>query len=198
MTGSPLVVKFGGSLLRSIPDLIPVLRSSRNPLLIVPGGALFADAVRSARVTDDHAAHWMAIAAMEQYGMLLETNGLGSTYQLAVPETTRVLLPYCILRKIDPLPHLWDVTSDTIAAWVADYLGLDLLVLKSVDGIMSDGVLIETVNSRMESDTVDPSFLSYVLDRKIRTTIINGSSRDRVAGYLDGEAVPGTRIGTTF
>jgi len=42
-----------------------VLRASPRPLLIVPGGGVFADTVRQLVVNDD-AAHWMAIAAMDQ------------------------------------------------------------------------------------------------------------------------------------
>ena len=63
----PLVVKIGGSLMDRVPDLIPELREFR--VLIVPGGGSFADLVRASRVDDQDAAHWMAIAAMEQYGI---------------------------------------------------------------------------------------------------------------------------------
>jgi aspartokinase-like uncharacterized kinase len=33
------------------------------------------------------------------------------------------------LREVDPLPHSWDVTSDSIAAWVAGQVGVRRLVL---------------------------------------------------------------------
>jgi len=198
MAGKALAVKLGGSLYHKLPDLIPILRSSPVPLIIIPGGGVFADAVRAAHIPDDTASHWMAVAAMDQYGLFLEFLGLECTKDLTIPEKTKVLMVYCTLRKIDPLPHSWDVTSDTIAAWVASRLGLDLLVLKSVDGIMVQGQMIETVNTPLETETVDASFLRYVLEKKIQTTIINGTVRDRVVKYLNGEGVPGTRIGTTF
>ncbi len=198
MAVKTLVVKLGGSLYHVLPDLVPVLQSSCIPLLIIPGGGVFADAVRDAHITDQTASHWMAVAAMEQYGLLLESMGLECTNKLAIPETTKVLLPYCTLRKIDPLPHSWDVTSDSIAAWVTGHLGVELLVLKSVDGIMVNDVLIETVTDPVDTETVDPLFLRYILERKIQTTIINGSVKDRARKYLNGEVVPGTRIGTTF
>lgn len=198
MAGKALAVKLGGSLSPKLPDLIPVLRSSPVPLLIIPGGGVFADAVRDAHLIDDTAAHWMAVAAMDHYGLSLESLGLECTRDLAVPERTSVLRVYCTLRKIDPLPHSWDVTSDTIAAWVAGRLGLDLLVLKSVDGIMVQGHMVETVNTPLETDTVDASFLPFVLEKKIQTTVINGTRSDRVVKYLNGEDVFGTRIGTTF
>ncbi len=40
-----------------------------------------------------------------------------------------VLAPYRWLRARDPLPHSWDVTSDSIAAWVAAELEARRLVL---------------------------------------------------------------------
>jgi 5-(aminomethyl)-3-furanmethanol phosphate kinase len=38
------------------------------------------------------------------------------------------------LRVADPLPHSWDVTSDSIAAWVAGSLGARQLVLVKPPG----------------------------------------------------------------
>jgi aspartokinase-like uncharacterized kinase len=192
-----LVVKIGGSLYRSVPDLIRILRSPERRLLIVPGGGPFADAVRQAGI-DGEAAHWMAIAAMEQYGWLLASQGMKTTDQLAIPETTTVFLPYRCLRAEDPLPHSWDVTSDSIAAWVAGALGLDLLLLKSVEGITVNGILQERVNAPLECDVVDPFFIPFVLKEKVRSIIINGSYPGRVEKYLMGKPVPGTAIGTTF
>src|SRR5438067_837344 len=46
-----------------------------------------------------------------------------------------VLAPYRWLRADDPLPHSWDVTSDSIAAWFAGALGARRIVLiKPADG----------------------------------------------------------------
>jgi aspartokinase-like uncharacterized kinase len=194
---APIVVKLGGSLQYNIPDLVPVFRASNHPLLIVPGGGRFADAVRKADVDDD-TAHWMAITAMEQYGWFIASFNIATTDLLHIPEHTTVFLPYQSLRIHDPLPHSWDVTSDTIAAWVADALGLDLLLLKSVDGIVKDASLQQQVNKYVVCDVVDPFFIPFVLKRKIQSTIINGLYPERVEKYLKGKPVPGTGIGTTF
>lgn len=193
----PVVVKLGGSLYYKVPDLVTVLRASGRPLFIVPGGGMFADMVRKCRV-DEESAHWMAIASMEQYGWFIASHGIQSTAHLETPDRPVVFLPYCSLRQHDPLPHSWEVTSDSIAAWVADFLGLDLLLLKLVDGILNDGTLLEQVNSPVNTEVVDPFFIPFVLEKKLKTTIINGSSVNRVEKFLRGEIVPGTRIGTTF
>ncbi|MFA4878206.1 MAG: uridylate kinase [Methanoregula sp.] len=192
-----LVIKIGGSLLSRIPEIVPALRASELPLLIVPGGGIFADAVRRAKA-DDTAAHWMAIAAMEQYGWLISSNGLPATAHVEVPRHTTVFLPYASLREYDPLPHTWDITSDSIAAWVAKTLGLNLILLKSIDGIGIGGILQERVSAPIKSDVVDPFFIQYVLENKIQAAIINGSDPGRLQDFLMGLPVPGTTIGTTF
>jgi aspartokinase-like uncharacterized kinase len=196
-SGHPIVVKLGGSLSSRVPDLVPVLLASGRPLFIVPGGGIFADAVRKYQVDDD-SAHWMAIASMDQYGWFIASQGIMVTAHLQVPDRPVVFLPYCSLRQHDPLPHSWDVTSDSIAAWVANLLGLDLLLLKSVDGIFKNGNLMEKVKIPVKTLVVDPFFIPFVLEKKIKTTIINGSHVKRVEKFLRGESVSGTTLGTTF
>ena len=45
-----------------------------------------------------------------------------------------VLAPYAWLRRADPLPHSWEVTSDSIAAWIARAIGASRLVLVKPPG----------------------------------------------------------------
>jgi len=193
---APLVVKLGGSLHHQIPEIVPLLCKSER-LLVVPGGGLFADVVRQEHVSDD-AAHWMAIAAMEQYAWVIASHGMKTTDILAIPETTAVFLPYISMRQHDPLPHSWDVTSDSIAAWIAAELGIELLVLKSVDGIFLKGINQEQVTTSIKNDVVDPFFIPFVLKHRIKTTIINGKSGESIEKFLNGEPVQCTKIGTTF
>jgi aspartokinase-like uncharacterized kinase len=194
----PLVVKLGGSLFRHIPKITPELAGSPRPLLIVPGGGPFADAVRMAGVHGD-AAHWMAVCAMDQFGWFCSSfGGIPVTTKLHTPQATEILLPYEIMRKRDPLPHTWDITSDTIAAWVAADLGLELLLLKSVDGILKNGVFLETVSEPLATDIVDPCCIPFILKHRLMTTVLNGSDPPRIALFLKGEPVPCTKIGTTF
>ena len=193
----PLVVKLGGSLYDSAPLLVPMLSASPRPLLIVPGGGPFANAVRQAGL-DDETAHWEAIAAMERYGKYMASFGLTVTEQPLLPETPTIFLPLRCLKERDPLPHTWDVTSDTIAAWVAAELGLDLLLLKSVDGIHSEHGLLDRIRAMVETDVVDRLFIPFVLETGVDTFILNGRNPDFLVKFLRGELVPGTRISTTF
>lgn len=191
---SALVVKIGGSLFDRVVPLLDLLREAGRPVLIVPGGGKFADLVRRLDVSED-AAHWMAIAGMEQFSWYIASHGIPTASALALPAEVTVLLPYCALRRADPLPHSWDVTSDTIAAWAARELPADLLLLKSVDGIHHRRRLLARIEDPdLISDDVDPAFIRYVFDHNLRARIVNGRHDDRVRHALRDEAVIGTLI----
>jgi aspartokinase-like uncharacterized kinase len=140
------VVKVGGGLAREAgEDALRALCEAiseagrRHRLLVVPGGGSFADAVRDADrryALSDAAAHRMAILAMDQFGWLLSEMIPGCAPTAEIDgDGLRVLLPAAVLAD-DPLPASWDVTSDSIAAWVAREAGAGRLVLvKPVDGL---------------------------------------------------------------
>jgi len=52
-----------------------------------------------------------------------------------------VVAPYRWLRDADPLPHTWNVTSDSISAWVASMLGATQLVLVKPPGATGEGAV---------------------------------------------------------
>jgi len=194
----PLVLKMGGSLLESVPEIVRVIGIFPGaPILVVPGGGPFAERVREIGPPQDEA-HWMAIAAMEQYGWFISSWGLQATDSLRVPASPRVFLPYRSMRERDPLPHTWDVTSDTIAAWVAYTLQVDLIVLKPVDGLYQEGELQDRIGKAFSCCEVDASFLPYVLSHRIRCTVLNGNSPRRLEDFLRGDPVRCTRVETTF
>ncbi|MCU0631252.1 MAG: uridylate kinase [Methanoregulaceae archaeon] len=193
----PFVMKIGGSLINEVPVITSELLASPVAALIIPGGGPFANLVRSLHVPDNES-HWMAVLGMEQYGWYISSFGIRTSPELRVPEHPAVFLPYSLMRDMDPLPHKWDITSDTIAAWVAYRLGLDLIVLKSVDGIMKGDTLQEQVTTPVACDEVDPGFVRFVLQHGVRTLIINGKKKETFQAFLRGEQVEGTRIGTTF
>lgn len=194
----PLVVKVGGSLFDRVVPLLGIFQEVGRPVLIVPGGGKFADLVRRLAVSDT-AGHWMAVAGMEQFGWYIASHGVPAVSGLVLPTEVTVLLPYCAMRESDPLPHSWNVTSDTIAAWVADELSTDLLLLKSVDGIHHHRKLVSRVeDSSLIADEVDPAFIRFAFEHGIRARIINGRHDDRVRRALRDEAVTGTLIDPRF
>jgi 5-(aminomethyl)-3-furanmethanol phosphate kinase len=172
------VVKVGGGVGDdALPELCAALGElgRRHPLLVVPGGARFADAVRDADrrfALSAETAHRMAILGMEQFGWLLSE---------LIPQT-RVLLPAGL--PLDELPASWQVTSDSIAAWVADRVGAERLVLlKAVDGLYPDGV-----------DEYLPTILARA---SFETWVISGRDPARITELLDRGTTTGTRIAPT-
>lgn len=191
---APVVVKVGGSLIDVVPAIVAEITGSAERVLLVPGGGPFADMVRSFGIADDETAHWMAIAAMEQYGWYIAAHGIAATDRAVVPQFPTVLLPYRLMRDRDPLPHSWNVTSDTIAAYFAGELGTELLLLKSVDGCTCGGRMLERIEGPVACSEVDPMLIGYVLDRRIRTTVLNGRRPGMLATYLGGGPCGGTVI----
>jgi probable H4MPT-linked C1 transfer pathway protein len=153
-----LVVKVGGGVLADPVAFERVLEVLSRELpgrraLVVPGGGPFADAVRALDghlPLHDAEAHWMAIQGMDQYAQLLASRLSGTLVTTrdeirAVQNAGRivVLAPYRWLRDVDPLPHSWNVTSDSIAAWVAGALGARQLVLVKPAGARGEGLVDE-------------------------------------------------------
>ena len=139
------VVKVGGGLLgkaRAFDHVIEALTAFRpgRRLVVIPGGGPFADAVRQmfrrVKIGED-AAHWMAVLGMDQYAHALAARAPGAALVEQREEIVAalaagqlpVLAPYRWLKTADPLPHSWDVTSDSIAAWFAGTLGARRIVL---------------------------------------------------------------------
>jgi aspartokinase-like uncharacterized kinase len=109
-------------------------------IVIVPGGGPFAEAVREfdrLQGLSASAAHWMALRAMDQYAHVLADrmpgavllDDPGSVSELLAQGKVAVLAPARWMRSADVLPHSWDVTSDSIAAFIAGALGASGLIL---------------------------------------------------------------------
>lgn len=160
------VVKLGGSLADS-QTLIPWLQAlARTDAVIAPGGGPFADQVRSAQARwrfDEGTAHDMAILGMRQYGLMLA--GLGGLrtgtsvgeLEAAIRDGQAVVwLP--LPENLGGIPASWDITSDSLAAWLAGQLGAKHLLL--VKSVASPGT--EASCERLILDgIVDPAFGSF-------------------------------------
>jgi 5-(aminomethyl)-3-furanmethanol phosphate kinase len=143
------VVKVGGGMARPGDDALRALcravgeAARTEAVLVVPGGGAFADVVRDHDRRfglGDATAHRLAILAMDQFGVVLGEliPGAETTTRARDARAGRpaVLLPAALLLREDPLPASWEVTSDSIAAWVAGAAGAGRLVLvKDVDGL---------------------------------------------------------------
>ncbi|MFL5493690.1 MAG: aspartate kinase [Gemmatimonadales bacterium] len=140
-----IVIKVGGGLsalpgaLEAVCGAVSDLGRARR-VVVVPGGGPFADAIRTfeaAHGLSADAAHWMAILAMEQYAHVLAERIVGARMVEepgAIEEAigtagVAVLAPSRWMRAADVLPHTWEATSDSVAAFVAGALDAERLIL---------------------------------------------------------------------
>jgi aspartokinase-like uncharacterized kinase len=136
------VVKIGGSLARdpSLPRWLALLGKRPGGIVVVPGGGGFVAQVRSAQAQwrfDDRVAHNMAVLGMVQYAMLL--HALCATLTPADSESAvrevvgdggvALWRPFDLLRRQADELTTWDVTSDSLAAWLARRLDAQCLAL---------------------------------------------------------------------
>lgn len=189
-----ILIKLGGSLIQSartiVRDLIKYTNSIPETIIIVPGGSIFADTVRRLDPGEE-SAHWMAVLAMEQYGYYLaDRTGAALIDSLKIPDKgTYILLPYRILKEKDELPHTWDVTSDTIAAWVALQLGVRFIKVTDVDGIYLNGTLQKELRADEiigKETCVDAELPIFLMRHKINCELINGNCPGRLINALKG------------
>lgn len=154
-----VVVKVGGGLLaaegleglrRACADVLELARD--RPVLVVPGGGPFADAVRrlDAQVgLGDELAHRLALRAMDQLGLLLAP-------MLPRAEVLdRLVAPVGGLGLLLAAPAFeghpdirasWDVTSDSLAVLAAGAIGAEeAILLKAVAGGAVDAYLPEAI-----------------------------------------------------
>jgi len=187
------VIKLGGSLADS--DAAAALMrslSARRPgrLIVVPGGGEFAETVRIAQrrhAFADRAAHHMALLAMHQSAVMLAALAPGfavaespaefeSAWQR---ELTPVWAPERMVLPATDLPASWNVTSDSLAAWLAARTGAaHLVVVKSSqvpEEMRGDALALAAAG------LVDSCFPTFVAGARFTWQVVSG-----VAAALKG------------
>lgn len=182
------IVKIGGSLLGS-PELsrwLEVLvKFSKGHVIIVPGGGLFADAVREAQKltnASDAVAHQLALLAMDQFGLLLAGMNDGlvtASSELEIAERgwqhrAMVWLPSQMILADQSIPQNWQVTSDSLSAWLANKLGAEQLILvksKSLISYQKENVCHPQLLA--DDDLIDSQLMHYIAGKKYQTWLLN-------------------------
>lgn len=199
------VVKVGGSLLSS-----SALRAWLEALacygggnvVVVPGGGVFADQVRSTQQQwgyDDACAHHMALLAMEQLGVMMtglrpELVAARSLADIAATldgARVPVWLPRDMVLASPGLPACWDLTSDSLAAWLAKRLGACRLLLVKSRALEGAQVSCEAVS---RAGVVDPLFADFLQWSGIETWVCGPDAHCELRGALYAESGCGTRI----
>jgi aspartokinase-like uncharacterized kinase len=210
------VVKIGGSMaedpvaLRALCDRLGEI-AKKHRVVVVPGGGKFADVAREF----DHRfgllpeiSHRMAILGMDQFGLLLSqiipdsvaVYLLSDAKQLSEIGLVPVFLPSRLMFRDDPLEPSWDVTSDSITAYLASRLSADKVILVTdVDGIFtrdpkkhSDAKLINELSASellklIHRTSVDSFLPKLLLNTQIDCYVVNGAYPGRIEAILAGQ-----------
>jgi len=226
-----IIVKIGGKILEdseSIESTISQLKGilHRNSLIskiiIIPGGGSYANFIRKIDIVlniGDNLAHWMAILAMDYNG--IELNKKFSDIEkisdfeqlekvLSEDNKNRIFIfgPFEYLYNNDPLPHSWEVTSDSITLYIASKLKLkECFLIKNIDGIFIKGQkeaiqeisirdyerlkrenkfaeFTNNSNNFKKSQPIDPYLLELIDKFKIPCIILNGTKTNRILDYF--------------
>jgi len=197
------VIKIGGSCAPSL-DLrhwTALVAACGGHAVIVPGGGPFADAVRAAQPTmgfDDAAAHHMAMLGMEQLGhalasfdrRLVVADSMAALRRARAAGKVAVWLPGRMAMKAADIPASWEVTSDSLAAWLAGKLRASrLLLLKQVELPRQPAA----ATALAERGIVDPAFPRFLKASGTAAFILGPADHMAVPAALCHDP-PGTPI----
>lgn len=173
------VIKLGGSLLNAkvLPECLDAVAGCSGNVLIVPGGGVFADQVRAAQQRwgfSDAVAHGMAILAMQQMALLI--NSLKPEFKLLRSISNLAVLPKVVVWAPDSdeldmagIPASWDITSDSLAAWLAGQVGAHELVLVKSCTVPESADLAEL----QRQGVIDAGFLKFAKLSVYNINVVN-------------------------
>lgn len=201
---APVVVKIGGSFACSahLRDWLRALCDCAGRAVIVPGGGPFADAVRSTQLKmgfDDRAAHHMALLAMEQYGRAL----VGCNGRLSPADSPAAIrrglgsgripvwMPAAMVLSASDIAPSWDVTSDSLAAWLGGRLGSGRLFLVKHLPALAGRRKVEELAAQ---GIVDAAFPSYLKQSALRAFVLGPRDHDAASAAIRAGAAHGVEL----
>lgn len=210
------VIKVGGSIalhpekLRALCTKISE-ESKKHRLIVVPGGGEFADTVRTLDKQFSlscSVSHKMAVLGMDQYGLMLSdlipnsvtVSKLEEVKYFLDKSKLTIFLPSNLLLSEDPLENSWEVTSDSIAVYLAHRMQVHkVLLVTDVDGVYNedpktkpDSKLITKLSvsellALKKRTSVDKALPRLLLKLPVDCFVVNGLFPERVEAVLDGQ-----------
>ena len=199
------VVKIGGSLfpVHAI-ELVKQLKGSKS--LVILGGGEFANLIREydSQVNfSNETNHWTAIDCMDIIAKLVDDKVDSSKLAYYLDEADKIsddgLTPIFVvsefLRSEDPFECSWDVTSDSIAAYIAHSLNANLLIVTNVNGIYTQepkepgSTFISKIDATtlltFQESSIDVMLPSLLLEFGTNCYVVNGKCPERVLSLID-------------
>jgi len=202
------IIKIGGSLLGSeelVHWLDIIARHGDGKVVIVPGGGLFADAVREAQQAShvsDVVAHELALLAMDQFGLLLAgMNPALATARSELEIAERgwqhrgiIWLPSAMVLADSHIPQNWQVTSDSLSAWLAAKLDATQLVLvKSVAVAANAGI-----QSLINDEVLDAQFAAFATSADMNIWLLHKADHTALAQGFSAAALAQAGLRVNF
>ena len=203
--GIKQVVKIGGSLFPNHAIELAKRLENTNSLIILGGGE-FANLIR--KYDDeigftDQANHWTAIDCMDIIAKLVndKVNSAKLAYtiedveQISNEGFTPIFAVSEFLKDEDPFECSWDVTSDSIAAYVSHLLNANLLIVTNVNGIYTQepkepgSTFISKIDATtlltFQESSIDVMLPSLLLEFGSDCYVVNGKFPERVLSLID-------------
>lgn len=192
------IVKLGGSLATAavLPAWLQLLAdAARAPIAVVPGGGPFADQVRRLQRYwrfGDPLAHGLAVEAMRLYGHFLcgLNPGLVPVTDLAgaraAQEHARVAV-WCPAQApgvADGLSCDWQVSADSLAAWLAGTWGARGLILVKAVRLRAAELSATELAAR---GIVDAAFPAVFARAQVPGVVLGRADLSQAASLLTGQ-----------
>ena len=203
--GIKQVVKIGGSLFPDYAIRLAKMLENTDSVIILGGGE-FANLIR--RYDDemgfsDEANHWTAIDCMEIIAKLVNDKVdsaklaymIDEVHEISDEGFTPIFAVSEFLKVEDPFECSWDVTSDSIAAYVAHLLNANLLIVTDVNGIYTHepkepgSTFISKIDATtmltFQESSIDAMLPTLLIRYGTDCYVVNGKYPERVMSLID-------------
>lgn len=118
---------------------------------------------------------------------------------ISISNSNKIPIMICsdILKENEPFAHSWDVTSDSIAAYIASLLNAKLLIATNVNGIytkdpsLSGAELINEIDVNellaFNESSIDLMLPTLLIGYGLDCYVVNGEYPDRVLSIMNDE-----------
>lgn len=199
------VVKIGGSLFPNYAINLAEKLKGTNSVIILGGGE-FANLIRKydgeMKFTEE-TNHWTAIDCMDIIAKLVNDKVDSTKLAYSIDEVneisdegfTPIFVVSEFLKDEDPFECSWDVTSDSIAAYVANSLNANLFIVTNVNGIYTQepkepgSTFISKIDAKtlltFQESSIDVMLPSLLLKFGTDCYVVNGKYPERVLSLID-------------
>ena len=202
--GRPIVVKLGGSVVRSaeLPRWLDAIAAVPAQVIVVPGGGALADEVRACQEHlgfGDASAHRMALLAMDQLAWAVA--GLRQGFEVGATEadlraaldggSVGVWAPYALIAERTDIEGTWRLTSDSLALWLAARIGAQrCYLIKSIARQQTRMGAMQLARDGI----VDAAFPSMLKDAGVQAFLLGRGDQEAFASGVADNAPCGAQI----